>query len=119
MKKLLAICLTLLLSLSALSQENNLWLWGRVKESVGKFDLTDAVVLLYDSTGAVKDSIPANQGRAYRGREIVTESNFYMKVPRRDSTYVFDVCCDGYKTETVTFPVQNIGKRERNRTIPT
>ena len=119
MKKLFAICLALLCGISALAEENELWLYGRVKESVGKFDLTEAVVLLYDSTGAVKDSIPANQGRAYRGREIVTESNFFIKVPRRDSTYVFDVCCDGYKTETVTFPVNNIGKRERNRTIPT
>lgn len=122
MKKLLAIFLILLSCASAFSKDekdNKFWISGRVKEAIGKFDLTDAYILVYDSTGAVRDSIQANMGMSYRNGEMIPMSYFSFSVPRVDSTYVFDITCPGYKTETITYELKNIGKRERSRELPT
>lgn len=98
---------------------DNLSLYGRVKENVGKTDLIRAKVLVYDSLGNVKDTIPANQGFRWRGRgEVDTLSNFRIEVPRVDSTYYFDVICDGYSPKTISYTVEKVGKRERYRDIP-
>lgn len=91
---------------------------GRVKESLAKTDLTNAYVLLYDSTGVVCDTVRANQGYTYRGGMVDTLSNFFLRVPRVDSTFVFDVMCDGYQTQTVTYELSRPGKHERWRKMP-
>ncbi len=97
---------------------DNLSLYGRVKENVGKTDLIRAKVLVYDSLGNVKDTIPANQGFRWRGRgEVDTLSNFRIEVPRVDSTYYFDVICDGYSPKTISYTVEKVGKRERYHDI--
>ncbi len=90
----------------------DIWLSGRVKDAVTKYDLTKAIVLIYDSVGNVSDTLRANQGFRWRGGEIDTISNFYMKVPAADSTYVFDVICEGYKDETVSFTVGDVGRED-------
>ncbi|MCH5222311.1 MAG: outer membrane beta-barrel protein [Muribaculaceae bacterium] len=99
--------------------ENQLYLRGRVKESLGKTDLIHAYVVRYDSIGNVIDSIQANQGLAWRNGAIDTTSVFSFPVPRVDSTYVFDVVCKGYKPLTMSYSVNKIGKREDRRDIGT
>lgn len=118
MKKLLLSLLSCVLFLTLFAEENKFSLIGRVKESFGKTDLTNAYVLTLDSLGNVSDSIRTNQGRAWRFGRVDTTSVFFLNVPRVDSTYVFDVVCEGYMPVTVTYTVDKIGKRETTREMP-
>lgn len=94
-------------------------LYGRVKESLGKTDLPDAIVILYDSLGNPSDTIRDNRAKMYKGVDNVVEiSSVVLRVDRRDSTYVFDVACDGYQTRTITYRLENAGKRESSREMP-
>lgn len=93
-------------------------LFSRIKESLGKTDLIDAYVVRYDKDGNVTDTIRTN-GNTYRNGEVIRISTFDIVVERKDSTYVFDVCAPGYTTQTVTWEVSKIGKRERSRKMPT
>lgn len=109
---------TILLSSSANAEEKkDLYLYGRIKESVGKTDLLKAMVLMPDSTGERFDTIRPS-GRTYRNGEMVDISSFGFPISRKDSTYVFDVICDGYQPYTVVYDVNKVGKRERYRQIP-
>ncbi|MDE6333752.1 MAG: hypothetical protein K2L77_03800, partial [Muribaculaceae bacterium] len=119
MRKLLISLAIALTAFCAISADNDLTLIGRVKDNLRKTDLTQAKVLLYDSAGNVRDTIPANQGFSYRTGQLDTLSQFYFRVPRVDSTYVFDVICDGYNMQAVTYTVDKIGRREKYRNIPT
>ena len=118
MKKLFLSLILAMLLPCALGAENTLMLSGRVKEALNKTDLTQARVLLYDSVGNVCDTIRANQGLTYRNMQLDTLSFFYFSVPRVDSTYVFDVICEDYKTATISYDVKNVGRRENYRNIP-
>lgn len=117
MKKFPVLLLAFLSSLIVLA-DNDLRLSGRVKESLGKTDLCDAYILLYDSVGNVTDSIKTDMGRKYSMGEIVPTSYFSFIVPKADSTIVFDVVCEGYHTQTISYKLENVGKRERYREIP-
>ena len=120
MKKLFLVLSIALTLLSAYAAEDKLTLQGRVKEEITKIDLTQARVLIYDSTGNVCDTVQANKGLTYRGAgQLDTMSMFFFSVPRVDSTYVFEVICDNYKPATISFPVTKIGRREQRREIPT
>lgn len=120
MKKLFLVLSIALTLLSAYAAEDKLTLQGRVKEEITKIDLTQARVLIYDSTGNVCDTVQANKGLTYRGAgQLDTMSIFFFSVPRVDSTYVFEVICDNYKPATISFPVTKIGRREQRREIPT
>lgn len=98
--------------------DDRMYLRGRIKESVGKTDLLKGYVLLYDSAGAVRDTVRTS-GRRYSNGEMKDVSYFGFMVSKKDSTYVFDVECEGYTPQTVTYRVENVGKRETYRTIPT
>ncbi len=91
---------------------------GRIKESLGKTDLTNAIVILYDSDGNPVDSIKADKASRIRKGEITPLAYFSFPVERKDSTYVFDVACPGYITRTVSHRVEKVGKREQYRNIP-
>lgn len=110
--------ITILAALPAFSQsDNSLYLRGRVRDAVTKDDLINAKIIRYDVNGNATDTITAN-GRTYRNGEMIENASFWMQVERKDSVYTFDVTYPGYKTETVVFPVTNVGKREENREIP-
>lgn len=117
MSRSLAVIILAVISLSA-KADDDFRLYGRVQDATWKTDLIDAVVVTYDNDGNPLDSIPTNQGRRYRNGEVVVSSSFSLRVLRVDSTYVFDVVCDKYLTKTVSFRVENIGKRETDREIP-
>lgn len=107
MKRLLPLIvfLSVLGGLAAFAKD--IWLTGRIKDAVSKYDLTHAIVLRYDSTGNVADTIRANQGFRWHGRnDIDTLSSFYIRVPAVDTTYAFDVLCEGYKDQTITVDVK-------------
>lgn len=91
---------------------------GRVKDELWKQDLTDARVVLFDKDGNPRDSIICDKGYAYRNGEIKTTSRFYFFAPRVDSTYVFDVVCPGYETQTITQEVRDLGKRQNRVEVP-
>lgn len=112
------ICLFLLSAIANLFAVDEIYLMGKVKEAVTKRDLTDAVIFLYDKDGNVKDSVSANMGRTWRDNQVDTTSNFYIKVPAVDSTYVFDVVSKEHETQTISYKLDKIKKRERSREIP-
>lgn len=119
MKKVPFLTLTFILLASiAVVAKDAISISGRVKESFGKTDLCNAYVLLYDSIGNVTDSIRTNMGRRYRDGEVSEMAFFYFYVPRKDSTIVFDVVCEGYIPQTISYRLENIGKRERSRELP-
>lgn len=99
-------------------EKETIHLSGRVKAAITNIDLTDAVVLWPDSTGYGVDSIRCNMGSRYRNGEIEEMSYFGVEVPRCDSTFVFEVICEGYTPQTLTFRLEKIGKRETWRDIP-
>jgi len=118
MKKLILLFIAAAVAFGSIAAEE-FRLSGRVKEATGKTDLTQARIILYDSLGNVRDSIQANQGLTYHYGQLDTMSYFSFIVPKVDSTHVFDVVCDGYLPETVSYRLDNIGRREQSRTIPT
>ncbi len=92
------------------SSDSRLVLTGRVKDAVTKFDLTDAKILWYDSLGNVCDTLEC-KSRRYTRREVVESSDFYKNIGRGDSVYVFDVICDRYSPQTITFEVKDAGRK--------
>lgn len=117
MKKLLFLAVLACTTVAALADD--FFISGRVKSSINKVDLPQAYLLFYDADGNVRDSVPANRGFSYRNGAIDTLSNFWKDLPRVDTTLLFDVKCPGFKTEKITYRIENIGKRERYREIPT
>lgn len=117
MKKVLLCAIMALLTLAVFAERKELYLSGRIKESVGKTDLINARVHLLDSLGNVKDSVRTNMGRRWINGAVDTISVFYFSVPRVDSTYNIEVVCEGYNTKNFDFTVDKIGKREEYREI--
>lgn len=91
---------------------------GRIKESFGKTDLPNAIIILYDSLGNPSDTIRDNRLFHYQNGERREISSFSIRVDRCDSTYIFDVACDGYDTRTITYRLEKPGKRETYRVLP-
>lgn len=59
--------------------DDRMYLRGRIKESVGKTDLLKGYVLLYDSAGAVRDTVRTS-GRRYSNGEMKDVSYFGFMV---------------------------------------
>lgn len=122
MKRPILITLLLLtfFSMAGAEPDKGLYLSGRVKESLFKTDLTDAKVIMYNSDGTPRDTVTADQGIKFtRDGEMIKMSMFGFHVGRNDSTYVFDVICEGYQPQTITYTVKDLGSREFDREIPT
>lgn len=119
MKKLSSLILLFLIIGFSLYAEDYIMLYGRVKTAISNHNLTDAYVLTYDSVGNVKDSIRANKGYRWTREGIDTLSDFSIKVPRVDSLIVFDVVCEGFQPQTITYNLKNIKKNETYRELPT
>lgn len=115
MKKPILTLMCFVTAVALWAANNDFYISGRIKDAMTKIDLLKAWVLTYDNEGNVKDSIRSNMGLKYVGGQLDTTSYFFMKVPRVDSTYVFDVVCEGYKPITTSFSVSKIGKRESGR----
>lgn len=118
MKKLICLAVFLTSVFQGYAEVEKFYLTGSVKESVGKTDLLNALVILYDANGNPADTLRDNTVKNRRLGELVDVSMFGFPVPRRDSTYVFDVACEGYMTRTVTYRLEKIGRREHYRTMP-
>ena len=119
MRKLTFIAIVSMLSvLTCRSQVKDFYLYGEVKEAIGKTDLIKAMVLISNKEGTKTDTIRVG-GSMYKNGEEFPLASFAIPVERKDSTYVFDVVCEGYTPNTVVFDVRKIGKREEGRKVPT
>lgn len=99
---------------------DSILLYGRVKDAAFKRDLRQAKIMLYDAQGNLQLTVDANHGVRWNGtNDYDSLSMFWLTVPRVDSTYVFDVVCDGYKDQTVSYHLDKPGRREQYRDIPT
>ncbi len=119
MKKILLLLATMLAipSLLMAKGDNIITLYGHIKDALTKMDLVDAYVLWPDSTGTGVDTIKCDGERWIRG-EVIKTSDFVRQVPRVDSIYVFDVECEGFQPQTISFTVNKIGRRETFREMP-
>ncbi|WP_300502982.1 outer membrane beta-barrel protein [uncultured Duncaniella sp.] len=117
---LLLLTLSFFMPFTAFSANENdsIWLSGRVRDAITKTDLTGAFVYRYDEAGKLIDSLPANKGIAFKNGERIELAVYNFPVLRKDSTIIFDVGCPGYKTQTVTYRLEKIGKRESYRNLP-
>lgn len=110
-----------LMDVMAVADERPLTLFGRIKESVFKNDLLNAWVYTIDGEGNRKDSLRVGSINDFIVTDMhgtMNRSEFSLQVARIDSTYVFEVGCDGYSTQTVVYKVENVGARESSRRIP-
>ena len=103
----------------AASHNDSISISGRLKESLGKTDLTDGWAVMLDSQGNPKDSVKTDAGINYINGEVIRVSYFVFMVPKTDSIYNIQLSCPKYTPKTISFEVKDIGKRETNRTIPT
>lgn len=116
---LLAVIVTVMSSLSSKADEKSLSIVGHVQESVGKTDLMNAYAVPIDDKGNAGDTIHAGVLSTLNGVNIMTNrSIFVFNTVHKDSTYVFEVGCDGYQPQTVVYKVENLGKRETRREMP-
>lgn len=121
MKRILAVLIMAFAAVGmtvAKDKSDKVYLSGQVKAAITNIPLTDAYVLWPDSSGTGVDSIRCNMGMRFRNGEREEMSYFSVKVPRRDSVFVFDVVCEGYTPQTLTFKLEKVGKRETWRDIP-
>lgn len=104
----------------AAADNRKLTLNGHIMESVWKADLPKAWIYTTDSDGNRVDSITLGSigFLIFEGSGNEKPSVFAYDVERKDSTYVFEVGCEGYTTQTVVYKVENVGPRERSREIP-
>ena len=118
MRKFLLLLLAMLPMAFTLSAVNDsIYIMGRVKDAAVKMDLCNAYVLWPNASGDAVDSISV-RFKSYRNGEMIESSMWGKRVARKDSTYIFDVVCEGYTPQTISFTVSNLGKRESYREIP-
>ncbi|MCM1490876.1 MAG: outer membrane beta-barrel family protein [Muribaculum sp.] len=103
----------------AQSRNDSIYIRGRLKESLGKNDLTDGWAVMLDKEGNPTDSVQTDKGLAYRNDEIIRMSVFGFTVPKTDSIYYIQLSCPKYTAKTISYEVKDVGKREEWREIPT
>lgn len=91
---------------------------GRVVESLAKRDLKNSFMIPIDADGNPGDTIKAEWRwpRRYNSDRYLAYVSF--KTVRRDSTYVFEIGCPGYTSQTVVYKAERVGKREEKRELP-
>ena len=105
--------------ISAASYNDSIFISGRLKESLGKTDLTDGWAVMLDSEGNPTDSVKTNQGMRYVNGEFIKQSFYGFRVPRTDTIYNIELGCPKYTSKIISFEVKDLGKRETSRKIPT
>ncbi|MCM1519570.1 MAG: outer membrane beta-barrel family protein [Lachnoclostridium sp.] len=111
MKKFAILILILTTVVPTVWSQSKVTLCGRIRDAVTKYDLVVAKVLVYDSIGNVKDTLLCNDAKGYERGEVVDIAEFYYGIQPVDSTYVFDVICDGYMPQTITYHAKNLGRK--------
>lgn len=106
------------LSLPSLADDNDFVLRGYIKESLGKTDLMKGYAIPIDADGNPGDTLRAGVLLMGEYPIMTTRAQFYFPVERKDSTYVFEIGCEGYIPQVVVFKVEKIGKREKDRWLP-
>lgn len=92
---------------------------NRVVESLAKRDLTNAFMIPIDSDGNPGDTIKARPEFDFVSRNLHrTKAYVSFMTGRMDSTYIFEIGCPGYITQTISYKVDRVGKRETEREMP-
>lgn len=118
MKKLAVTFIIMLLSVYTFAADSDFQLIAEVKDAINKQPLSEAKLLLLDSEGIATDTIRTRTSYTYRAGRAETVAEFCVNVPRADSTYMFDVICDGYKLYSFNYTTKKIRKRELRREMP-
>lgn len=105
-------------NVNASASNDSIYIHGRLKESLGKTDLTDGWAVMLDKEGNPKDSVRTNRGKRFRDGEILDLADYGFRVPRNDSVYYIQLSCPRYTPKTIAFEVKDVGKREESRDIP-
>ena len=98
---------------------DSLLIKSRVVESLAKRDLTNAFMIPIDSDGNPGDTIKARPEFDFVSRNLHrTKAYVSFMTGRMDSTYIFEIGCPGYITQTISYKVDRVGKRETEREMP-
>lgn len=106
-----------LLSFSAIAKEPTFILKGHILTAISKTDLMDSRVYTIDNEGNRADSIKVGV-KLQTPQGTIESSQFYFQTTKADSTYVFEIGCDGYISQTIVYKVENVGPREHMREMP-
>ena len=98
---------------------DSLLIEGRIVESLVKRDLIDAFMIPIDDDGNPGDTIKARARYAFTHSDHVRNMSYIeFMTERKDSTYVFEIGCPGYTSQTIVYKVERLGKRELKREMP-
>lgn len=101
------------------ADNDSLLIEGRVVESLAKRDLLNSFMIPIDADGNPGDTIKADMRWMPRSVDHSrTLAYVCFKTVRRDSTYVFEIGCPGYTSQTVVYKAERVGKREEKRELP-
>ncbi len=118
-RAILAVCLMAMTALAVRADGKKLLLVGHIQEAVGKTDLMKGYAIPIDADGNPGDTLRAGVLTTSGGFTVISErSLFGFHAERKDSTYVFEIGCDGYLPQTLVYKVENLGKRETSREMP-
>ncbi|MDE6109189.1 MAG: hypothetical protein K2F72_02755, partial [Muribaculaceae bacterium] len=74
-----------------------------MKDEIFKRDQLGARAVFYDAQGNIERSIPASPAINQYLTHTDTLAFLHINLPRVDSTFVFDVVCDGFADLTLTY----------------
>ena len=98
---------------------DSLLIEGRIVESLVKRDLIDAFMIPIDDDGNPGDTIKARARYAFTHSDHVRNMSYIeFMTEHKDSTYVFEIGCPGYTSQTIVYKVERLGKRELKREMP-
>lgn len=120
LRAVFAVCVMLVVAaLSAKADGKKLLLVGHIQEALGKTDLMKGYAVPIDADGNPGDTLRAGILSTNAMVTMMSDrSVFGFQVERKDSTYVFEIGCDGYLPQTLVYKVENVGKRENRRDMP-
>lgn len=101
--------------------DTHVWLTGKIKNSVTKYELPEATVVTFNEDGSVRDSLPTKlKSYAFINGEVEEREMSYIQIPvlRKDSTYKFEVVCPGFETKRVSYTLKKPGKRVQRVEMP-
>ena len=89
------------------AKNDSIQMWMRVKDEIFKRVQLGARAVFYDAQGNIERAVNVRPGinTTINGSDVQidTLAYLYVNLPRVDSTFVFDVVCDGFANLTLTY----------------
>lgn len=99
-------------------KSDSVYLFASIKDATFKHNLSEGFVIPYDNDGNPLDTIKCQLSHRWNGTEIVDYAVAGLNIDRSTNVIMFDIGSPGYQTETVTWSLDGIGKRELYREMP-